>query len=73
MNRYERFKEGDRVVMRIMANDPDPVRPGTIGTVMFVDDHGSGRDAWTQVAVDWDDGRKLSVIVPPDVIEVIPR
>lgn len=58
------FCEGDRIELLAMApDDPDPVPPGTTGTVLmpplWV------HDAW-QVCVAWDDGRSLNLVVPPD-------
>ena len=50
---------------------PDPILPGTTGTVTAVRRYGSGRDIWHQVDVDWDNGRKLMLVVPPDEFEVL--
>lgn len=46
-----------------MDNDPDPIPPGSEGTVRFVNDLG-------QVGVNWDNGRRL-ILVPEDRYEVI--
>ena len=61
----------DRIRLVAMPDDPDPVPPATTGTVTAVHPHGSGRDQWLQVEVDWDNGRKLMLTVPPDRFEVL--
>jgi hypothetical protein len=63
---------GDRIRLVAMPDDPDPVPAGTTGTVRSVRTCGSGRDAWLQVDVDWDNGRKLMLSVPPDQVTVMP-
>ena len=50
---------------------PIPFRPARTGTVTFVNEHGSGPRAWLQIGVDWDNGRKLMLSVPPDEFEAI--
>ena len=62
---------GDRIRLVAMPDDPDPVPPGATGTITHVEQHGTGRDAWLQVEVDWDNGRKLTLTVPPDQFEVL--
>ena len=52
-----------------MPNDPDPISPGSTGTIKAVRKCGSGRGAWLQVDVDWDRGRKLMLSMPPDQVE----
>ena len=63
---------GDRIRLIVMTDDPDPIPPDTTGTVTSVKTHGSGRDAWVQVEVDWDNGRKLMLSIPPDRFELLP-
>lgn len=58
----ERYPTGTRIRLISMADDPNPVPPGTIGEVMFVDDVGS-------VHVKWRNGSSLAVI--PDVDSVV--
>lgn len=58
---------GDRIRLVVMPQDPDPVQPGTTGTVAAIRPHRT----WTQVDVDWDNGRKLMLSVPPDQYEII--
>lgn len=64
-------RPGDRIRLVAMPDDPDPIPSGATGTVTSVAKHGSGRDAWVQVDVDWDNGRKLMLAVPPDQFEVV--
>lgn len=64
-------RPGDRIRLIAMRNDPDPISPGTTGTIKAVRTCGSGRGAWLQVDVDWDNGRKLMLSVPPDQFEVV--
>lgn len=54
---------GDRIELVIMPGDPDPIPPGTQGTVRYIDEH--------QAFVDWDNGRKLNLALPQDVFRVI--
>jgi hypothetical protein len=63
---------GDRIRLIAMPDDPNPIPPGTTGTIKSVKQHGAGRDAWVQVEVEWDTGRKLMLSVPPDRLEVLP-
>ena len=63
------FKAGDRVRLVSMTDDPDPIPAGTTGTVAGVYPQ---RD-WSQVDVDWDNGRSLMLSLPPDRIAVISR
>jgi len=58
------LKEGDRIALiRMGADDPDPIEPGTEGTVLFVSELGIGE---YQIVMNWDNGRKLNLCVPPD-------
>ena len=65
------IKDGDRIKLVRMDNDPDPVQPGTTGTVLDASEVKLGRESWTQVSVKWDNGRCLSCVCPPDIIEKI--
>lgn len=62
------YKEGDRIEMIYMGNDPDPIPSGTQGTVTYVS---KMPDYETQIGVKWDNGRTLSVILPQDRIRKI--
>lgn len=64
-------KPGDRVRLIFMPNDPDPIPENSTGTVKEVVPMPWGQDVRTQVWVDWDNGRRLSCICPPDHLEVI--
>jgi len=59
-------RPGDRIRLIAMPDDLDPIPVGSTGTVTFVNGHGSGERAWSQIGVDWDNGRKLMLAVPPD-------
>jgi len=64
-------KAGDRVRMVFMPDDPDPIPPGTEGTVRDVQQMDWGHDKFSQVSVAWDNGRGLSCVCPPDHLEII--
>jgi hypothetical protein len=61
---------GKRIRLIEMPKDPCPVPPGTEGTVEEVTVVRM-RPQWTQIWVKWDNGRTLSMAVPPDRFEVI--
>ena len=58
-------KAGDRVRLVSMTDDPDPIPAGTTGTVAGA----YPQSDWTQVDVDWDNGRSLMLSIPPDGVE----
>ncbi len=58
---------GDRIRLIHMPEDPDPIPAGSLGTVREIH-HQRG---WTQVEVDWDNGRQLMLSLPDDVIEIL--
>jgi hypothetical protein len=60
------LKKGDRICL-VSMQDPDPLPVGSLGTVVTVYHH---RD-WSQVDVDWDNGRSLMLSMPEDSIEII--
>jgi hypothetical protein len=64
------LEPGDRIRLVSMPHDPDPVGVGRLGTVVNVVQPVTGR--W-QVWVDWDDGRKLAMCIPPDEFERISK
>ena len=67
------LKEGDRIKMVQMGNDPNPVEPGVLGTVSGYRYPRTGTDAAGTVAhgVRWDDGRGLAIILPDDTVEIV--
>ena len=54
---------GKRIMM-IFMEDPNPIEPNTMGTIIGVDGIG-------QYQVKWDNGRSLSVIPDEDRYEII--
>lgn len=61
----EEVKGGDRIKC-IKMNDPNPIEPGTEGTVDHV-------DAIKQIHVKWDNGRTLALIPEVDSYQIIPN
>jgi hypothetical protein len=56
-----------------MVDDPNPLPPGSTGTVKGGSEILPGsRTGWVQIRVKWDSGRTLMLSVPPDSYEVIP-
>lgn len=60
----ERYPKGTRICLDSMENDPNPIPPGTKGTVQFVDDMGT-------VFCEFDNGRSLGVIPGEDGFHTI--
>ena len=60
----EQYPPGTRIELRFMPDDPRPIKPGTCGTVRFVDDIGT-------LHCEFDDGRMLGVIWGVDSFSVI--
>ena len=67
-------KIGDRIRLLEMQDDPDPIPPGTTGTVTSVHQfRGLGprlEGAW-HISVNWDVSRSLALCYPPDHFEII--
>ena len=62
-------KEGDRIRLIEMPDDPCPIPPNSEGTVDRV------QPLWDnqiQIGVKWDSGRTLSLIYPKDTFTVLP-
>ena len=55
----QRYPEGSRICLDSMENDPNPIPPGTKGTVQSVDDVGT-------VFCKFDNGRSLGMIPGED-------
>lgn len=53
------YPPGTRIELNSMGSDPDPVPPGTRGTVYSVNSYGD-------IEMEWDNGRKLSLIPSED-------
>jgi hypothetical protein len=64
---------GDRIRLLDMPNDPDPVPAGTEGVVKMVTDIGFRQKKEIQLVVKWDNGRSLSCICPPDLVEIVSK
>lgn len=64
-------KKGDRVELVAMPNDPDPIKAGTQGLVTDVRAMHWPATDWHQVFVQWDDGRSLACVTPPDVLKLV--
>ena len=63
---------GKRIKLVTMPDDPSPIEAGTTGTITAIHTQDWGQGRWTQYHVKWDNGRTLSLCVPPDQFEVIP-
>lgn len=57
------YPVGTRLELEHM-NDPNPVAPGTLGTVESVDDVGT-------IQVNWDNGQVLGIILDEDKVRII--
>jgi hypothetical protein len=62
-------KPGDRIELLKMENDPDPIAPGTRGTVKEVNQ----LNEEAQIMVDWDNGRKLMLAYPYDKFKIVEK
>ena len=58
---------GERIRLISMPEDPDPIPAGSFGTVRAINPY----HGWTQIEVDWDNGRQLMLSMPDDVIEIL--
>ena len=72
MARKPPLRQGDRIKLVDMPDDPCPVPIGTEGTVQSCEHVQIGRSSFWQVSVDWDGGRSLMLTVPPDRYERLP-
>ena len=62
----KQYPVGTKVRMIRMEEDRNPILPGTVGTVAYVDDAGS-------VHMKWENGRTLAFIPGEDSVEIIER
>ena len=62
------YEKGSRVRLINMPDDPDPIEPGSEGTINYV---GRVSGFGQQIGVKWDSGRTLMLIVGVDDFEVL--
>lgn len=64
-------KPGDRVRLVFTPNGPDAIPESAEGTVTAVKSVDWKNDKLSQVAIDWDNGRRLICAVPPNFLQII--
>ena len=58
------YPEGTRICCEYMPDDPNPIEPGTVGKVVYVDDIGTLHCAF-------DNGRQLGLVPSVDSFHVV--
>lgn len=64
-NTMDTTLQGRRVRLIRMGDDPNPIQPDTMGTILWTDGIG-------QIHVNWDNGRRLALIPSVDEFEIYP-
>jgi hypothetical protein len=67
------YTKGQRIELVHMGNDPHPIAQGTKGTVEYCTKYRTKIGEEYQVGVSWDNGRKLAVLLPHDIVRVIDK
>lgn len=62
------YKVGDRIELIRMGDDPDPIAPGSQGTIDYINDADPN---FAQIGVKWDSGRSLLILPQYDKIRKI--
>lgn len=66
------IKVGDVITLVSMGNDPDPILPGTVGTVTCINvPDQSVPQHLDQIGVEWENGRALFLLANADRFELV--